>query len=146
MSVDRTRNKGATPCFYESQPNGCLNPLCKFLHVNSKPINAVEPVATNPVQNVAVDVPVMNNNTASIIPPSVVPKVSHKPIIIANTIKPQIKLPNMLPPPAPVHSLGPPAGTASIVNGVLTIAPARGILGANPNQVSTSSSLTTRIT
>ena len=107
------------------------------MHVKSNPKKNVEPIATNLVQNpVAVDTPIVNNDAASIISPAMVPKISHAPIVVANTMKPQSIPPNLLPPPAPVHALGPPAGTASIVNGILTIAPARGILGANPNQVS----------
>lgn len=113
------------------------------MHVKPRK-NAAEPVIMNPTQLTNIETPIpanhVPNNTsgvvASVIHAPAAPKVFHTQVPLANTvIKQHMNPPTLLPPPAPVHPLVRPAGTASIVNGVLTIAPARGILGANPNQV-----------
>lgn len=36
------KNRKVIPCYWESQPGGCLKPHCPFLHQTSKPASADE--------------------------------------------------------------------------------------------------------
>lgn len=118
ISIDRTarpeKNKKAVPCYYDSQPSGCLNPKCSYMHKNStvpgnlqSQITASEvPSSDSPVQSVQ-----QNEKAIFQIKPDIVTKI---------------------PPATPLPVL--PEGAIirpTLVNGVLRL-PSRGILGAPP--------------
>jgi hypothetical protein len=42
FSLSIQKNRKAIPCYWESQPGGCLKPHCPFLHQNAKPATADE--------------------------------------------------------------------------------------------------------
>jgi len=134
IAVDRTghRNK-LTPkvCFYDSQPTGCLNPLCKFVHTKKK---AVEPVVIPNATPLAK--PVLENPVAPVNPTPVVAKPVQPTLAAPTIVKQPVSqvVPKLIPPPAPLHTLQPAIRTPTLINGVLNMVPARGILGANPNQ------------
>lgn len=132
IPVDRSnfKRKAATPCFYENQPNGCLNPHCQFLHTKKSKVPGVTPA-------VALELPKTTQLEASVTAPKTiyVPAATASQVTSIETSKTTVGATLIPPPPAPVHSLPPALGTPTIVNGVLTIAPSRGILGPTPNQV-----------
>jgi hypothetical protein len=112
--------KASTPCFYECQPKGCLNPLCPYLHTKKR--NPVPTITTPTIQNVPQPIaPAITTVSKPVTLPENVPQLVVAPKALVKNVLP--------PPPAPVHTLLPAIGTPTVINGVLT---ARGILGANP--------------